>query len=137
MERKKKTAVYYAGFWRRVGAHILDVLISCVPQWILIKIWEEWGNPIMGGVMTVVMLWFYFALFESSSKQATPGKMAFHIIVTDLNGNRISLGRASGRFWAKLVSGLTIGIGYLMAGFTQKKQALHDMIAGTLVVKKE
>ncbi len=61
--------------------------------------------------------------------------MALGLKVTDLYGRRISLGRAIGRYFGKLLSGLTCLIGYIMAGFTQKKQALHDMIAGTLVVK--
>ena len=82
-----------------------------------------------------VAQWLYFALMESSSKQATLGKMALGIRVTDVNGNRIGFGRATGRHFAKILSGLILGIGFLMAAFTEKKQALHDMIAGTLVVK--
>ena len=71
---------------------------------------------------------------ESSAKQATLGKLALAIKVTDLNGNRISFGRASGRYFAKIISGLIFCIGYIIAGFTEKKQALHDMIANCLVV---
>ncbi len=73
---------------------------------------------------------------ESSSKQATLGKMALGIIVTDVNGERIGFGRATGRFFGKIVSGMIFYIGYIMAGFTDRKQALHDMMAGTLVVNK-
>jgi uncharacterized RDD family membrane protein YckC len=73
---------------------------------------------------------------ESSSKQATLGKLALGIVVTDLNGNRISFGRATGRYFGKIVSGMIFAIGYIMAGFTEKKQALHDMIASCLVVLK-
>jgi uncharacterized RDD family membrane protein YckC len=80
--------------------------------------------------------WLYFGLMESSAKQGTLGKMAVGIKVTDLNGNRISFGRATGRFFSKILSGLILYVGYMMAGFTEKKQALHDMIAGTLVVVK-
>ena len=61
--------------------------------------------------------------------------MALGIIVTDLDGNQISFGRANGRYWSKIVSSITLLIGYIMAGFTEKKQALHDIIAGTLVLK--
>jgi uncharacterized RDD family membrane protein YckC len=68
--------------------------------------------------------------------QATVGKMALGIVVTDLQGRRISWARANARYWAHLITGLTFGVGYLMVAFTQKKQALHDIIAGTLVVKK-
>jgi uncharacterized RDD family membrane protein YckC len=62
--------------------------------------------------------------------------MAIGIKVTDLNGNRISFGRATGRYFAKILSGMILMIGYIMAGFTEKKQALHDMIASCLVVMK-
>ena len=72
---------------------------------------------------------------ESSAKQATVGKMALGIIVTDLDGRRIGFGRATGRYFAKILSALTLGIGFLMAGFTERKQALHDMVASCLVVK--
>jgi uncharacterized RDD family membrane protein YckC len=73
---------------------------------------------------------------ESSSLQATLGKMTIGIFVTDLNGSRISFGRATGRHFAKIVSTLVFFLGYLMAGFTQRKQALHDVIAGCLVMRK-
>jgi uncharacterized RDD family membrane protein YckC len=73
---------------------------------------------------------------ESSSWQATLGKKAVGIVVTDLDGNRISFARAFGRYFAKLISLITLCIGYMMAGFTEKKQCLHDMICGTLVVKR-
>jgi uncharacterized RDD family membrane protein YckC len=93
----------------------------------------------MGTIMLVSALlfvgqWLYYALFESSALQATPGKLALGIKVVDEAGNRIGFGKASGRWFAKIVSNLILGIGYLMAGFTARKQALHDMMAGTLVV---
>jgi uncharacterized RDD family membrane protein YckC len=72
---------------------------------------------------------------ESSAKQATVGKMALGIIVTDLDGRRIGFGRATGRYFAKILSALTLGIGFLMAGFTERKQALHDMVASCLVIR--
>jgi uncharacterized RDD family membrane protein YckC len=75
-------------------------------------------------------------LMESSAKQATVGKMALGLVVTDLNGNRITFARATGRYFGKALSSLILHIGYLMAGFTPKKQALHDIIAECLVVKQ-
>lgn len=84
----------------------------------------------------VIVGWLYFALMESSAKRATIGKMLLGIVVTDLGGNRISFGRATARFWSKIISGLILYIGFIMAGFTEKKQGLHDIIAGTLVLKK-
>lgn len=88
------------------------------------------------GLLALVLQWLYFALMESSKNQATLGKMIVGIIVTDLYGNRISFGKASGRFFGKILSGLILNIGYIIAAFTEKKQALHDMIAGCLVVNK-
>ena len=74
-------------------------------------------------------------LSESSARQATLGKMAFGIVVTDVHARRISFARATGRFFGKVLSNLTFCIGYLLAAFTDRKQALHDLIAGTLVVR--
>jgi len=88
---------------------------------------------IIRGVFSALVSWIYEAALESSSYQATLGKMALGLKVTDLAGNRISFARATGRHFAKYVSGMIFFIGYIMAGFTERKQALHDMIAGTLV----
>jgi uncharacterized RDD family membrane protein YckC len=87
-------------------------------------------------ICSIVISWLYFALMESSTRQATLGKMALGIIVSDMNGQRISFARATGRHFTKIISGVILVIGFIMAGFTAKKQALHDMIAGCVVVKK-
>ena len=94
--------------------------------------------PAMMGFMVLRLFmtgvnWLYEALMESSSHQATLGKMIFGLKVTDLEGNRISFARATGRHFAKYASAMILGIGFIMAGFTERKQALHDMLAGTLV----
>jgi uncharacterized RDD family membrane protein YckC len=91
---------------------------------------------ILGGVMFIIQM-LYFAIMESSSKQATLGKMVLGIVVTDYEGRRISFGRALGRNLAKIISQVILFIGYLMVAFTEKKQGLHDMIASTLVVVKK
>ncbi|OGU55862.1 MAG: hypothetical protein A2V66_18000 [Ignavibacteria bacterium RBG_13_36_8] len=85
-------------------------------------------------ILAIIVQWLYFALMESSSKQATLGKMALNIKVVDMSGNRISFGRATGRYFGKIISGLILMIGYIMAGFTEKKQALHDIMANCLVI---
>jgi uncharacterized RDD family membrane protein YckC len=151
----------YAGFWLRVAAHLIDGMITGVvlcalliplalatglggalrnihpgeepdPAIILAFISSLW-ILILGGILAA---WLYYAYCESSEWQATPGKKVLNLAVTDLNGNRVSFGRASGRFFAKMISGLIpFGIGYVMAGFTEKKQALHDMIASCLVLR--
>jgi uncharacterized RDD family membrane protein YckC len=77
----------------------------------------------------------YEGLLIASSKQATVGKMVFRIKVTDLQGKRLSMGRSFGRHFAKYVSDMTLLIGYLIQPFTERRQALHDMIVGTLVIR--
>lgn len=150
-------AIGYAGFWLRFVALIIDGLIIDVVLGIPFFMFLGGagilraimaGNPpedLVGQFIGVVLLfalaasaavWLYYALFESSSWQATPGKRALGLYVTDLAGQRVSFARASGRFFAKIISRLTLMIGFLMAGFTERKQALHDMIAGTLVLRK-
>ena len=82
-------------------------------------------------LISAVLKWLYYALLESSSWQATVGKKALGLEVTDLEGRRISFGRATGGFFGKIISAMILYIGFIMAGFTEKKQALHDMMAGT------
>jgi uncharacterized RDD family membrane protein YckC len=90
----------------------------------------------LGMLAFMVVQWLYFAGMESSTRQATLGKSVMSLRVTNYEGQRISFGHATGRFFAKIVSGLVpLAIGYIMAGFTEKKQALHDFIAATLVLK--
>ena len=141
--------VGYGGFWIRVLAAIIDAIILRVVVTPINLIFgglglagtmsgvPHFGLAILGGGVTVVLLvfgpWLYEALMESSSYQATLGKMIFGMKVTDLYGNRISFGRATGRHFAKWLSGMILGIGYIMVGFTERKQGLHDILAGTLV----
>jgi uncharacterized RDD family membrane protein YckC len=131
----------YAGFWRRVAAWILDILVlGIVTVPLNLAFGDGPGSDSMGyspeaQSISTALGWLYFALMESSTKQATLGKMALGITVTDLEGRRIGFGKATGRYFAKILSFLTIGIGFLMVAFTARKQGLHDILAGTLVVK--
>jgi uncharacterized RDD family membrane protein YckC len=148
----------YAGFWRRFFAYIIDAILFSVVFFVIGGFFGLADVEVSGTVgsssgqysraadasegaqaifqiAAVIVSWLYFALLESSPKQATLGKMALGIKVTDLDGNRISFGRATGRFFAKIISGVILMIGYIMAAFTAKKQALHDIIASTLVIK--
>jgi uncharacterized RDD family membrane protein YckC len=125
----------YAGFWRRVAAVLLDGLIIggvTAPFTVGMSSGNRYSTT--ASSISTVVWWLYSALMESSAKQATLGKMALGIRVTDLDGNRIGFGKATGRHFAKILSALILGIGFLMAAFTEKKQALHDILAGTLVV---
>lgn len=142
--------VRYGGFWIRFVAAIIDGIIVQVVVMplsfvaggvsgfagVMGGIPHE-GLGVLGGLIGFVIgifgAWLYEALMESSSRQATLGKMVFGMKVTDLYGKRISFGRATGRHFGKWVSALILFIGYIMAGFTERKQALHDMLAGTLV----
>jgi uncharacterized RDD family membrane protein YckC len=124
--------VTYAGFWKRFAAVLIDFLILTIPS---IVIYAAVGRG-AGDLVVLVVDWLYFAYQESSPAQATIGKRALGIKVTDLEGNRISFGRATGRYFAKYLSAITLFIGFLLAAFTARKQALHDMIAGTLVVNR-
>ncbi|HEY0233392.1 MAG TPA: RDD family protein [Dokdonella sp.] len=141
----------HAGFWRRCAAMVIDGILisiaSAVVQAIVgVGMMGAAGaggdirpGAIVGAMMMPILIlfvgqWLYFALFESGKAQATPGKMAMGIKVVDDVGQRIGFGRASGRYFGKIVSGLILNIGYLLAGWTARKQALHDMMASTLVV---
>ena len=89
---------------------------------------------IVVGFISIGIEWLYYALMESSRRQATLGKIALNIKVVDQEGNRISFGRATGRYFGKILSGLIFMIGYIMAAFTAHKQALHDILANCYVV---
>lgn len=135
--------VFYSGLWRRFAAWILDVVVLVLCEVVLVWAFEgrsavQGTSSLAGSELILIFLleWVYFALMESSSYQATAGKMALGIKVVDLQGGRISFARASVRFLAKYLSAFIMGIGFLMAAFTQRKQALHDILADTLVVIK-
>lgn len=120
--------LHYAGFWWRVLAWFLDGLVLTAIFALLVGA----GDP---GAMCVVIGWLYSALMESSRWQGTLGKRACGLVVVDEQSNSISFARATGRYFAKYISVLTMGVGFVMAAFTRRKQALHDIIAGTLVLK--
>lgn len=145
-------AAIHAGFWRRVAAYTVDTLLVGIAMIVLFgllglasaaAITSEnagiaFGVMGLGYVLAIVMTWLYFAKLESSPSQATIGKRLMGLKVTDDRGARISFGRASGRFFGKIVTGLIpFGIGYMLAGWTGRKQALHDMMATTFVVFRE
>ena len=90
----------------------------------------------VGLVVAVIVTWLYFALLESSDWQATFGKRALGMLVTHVNGDRISFWRASLRHFSKALSGAVFGTGFIMLVWTPQKQALHDGIAKTLVVRR-
>jgi uncharacterized RDD family membrane protein YckC len=156
--------VDYAGFWLRFLAYLIDnvvmglgFILIVIPLFFLTGLGaflrdihpnEDMNNAgifaLMGflflaATATLVFTWLYHALMESSEWQATLGKRALGLVVTDMAGQRVSFGRATGRHFGKIITTLVsfgIGLGYLMAAFTEKKQALHDMLAGCLVLRR-
>lgn len=149
MENKK---IVYAGFWKRFSASVIDAVVIVfftVP--ILYLINNIAINSYFGGsnyadsfmmsyyawsFYLLIIRWAYYAGMECSPFKGTIGKIAVGIYVTDAAGNNITFGQATGRFFGKMISGLILYIGFMMAGFTDKKQALHDMMSNCLVLKK-
>jgi uncharacterized RDD family membrane protein YckC len=156
------SGVAYAGFWLRLVAFLIDgaisfflFLILLIPLFILtgagsalsrIGSREDISDDVAAFVgigfvlgflvMTVGVTWLYYALSESSSWQGTLGKKMLNLTVTDMAGQPISFGRASARYFSKFITNLIpLAIGYILAGFTEKKQAIHDMIASCLVLR--
>lgn len=126
----------YAGFWLRFVAAIIDGLIISLPfQLLSYAFMDSPAFVIVLWPLTIVAQWLYFAIMESSERMATIGKSVLGLRVTDMQGRRIGFGQATGRYFGKILSGITFLIGYIMAAFTEKKQALHDLIANTLVVR--
>ena len=149
--------VVQAGFWKRVAAYFIDYVILTVFTYIVLIPLSILGVVVggisgntdsaagsIGMILTMgigylfifVANMMYPAWMHSSKYQATLGKMAVGIKVVRSNGERLTLGRAVGRFFAYLLSSITLCIGFVMAAFTQRKQALHDIICDTLVVDK-
>ena len=144
------TEIKYAGFWKRFAACLIDGLITgilgfvvgfClgialmffgVASEVLLDPVVQLGFNIIGFVTGIS----YFVLMECSKFQGTIGKMVLGIKVTDLEGNKIGLAKAFGRYLGKIVSAIIVGIGFLMVAFTERKQGLHDSMSGCLVVNK-
>jgi len=132
-------AVAYAGFWRRVFALLFDwvaltaaTIVIAIP---LIMLMDGTGATIAYVIGLLVQI-FYWPVMESSARQATFGKVLMGIKVTDTGGQRTGFGKAFLRNLAKLLSSLIMGIGFLMAAFTSRKQALHDMVVSCVVVRE-
>jgi uncharacterized RDD family membrane protein YckC len=143
----KPLLVYaYAGFWRRFAACLLDWLVLSVITavlgfgvgfvWFTLTGDDELSRNIFSAILNLAMFiisWFYFAGQESSDSQATLGKRVAGIFVTDTQGEALGFGRASARYFSKMLSSILM-IGYLIMLITTKRQALHDLVAGTLVI---
>lgn len=141
----------HGGFWRRTAAYLMDGFIIGVVNWVITMILmvamvgslaagsfnAAIGTVVLQVLIGIVLSWLYFALQESSAAQATLGKRAMGLKVTDDYARRIGFGRATGRFFGKILSSVIFNIGFMLAGWTGRRQALHDMICGTVVVFRE
>jgi len=155
-------SVEYGGFWLRFLAYLIDgavimlgIFVVAVPLVFLTGLGtlvsqihpeEDFNGAGFWLIMAVIFLlaivslavtWVYHALMESSEWQATVGKKVLDLVVTDMAGRRVSFWRATGRHFAKIVSNMIYPFGHIMAGFTDQKQALHDMIAGCLILRRD
>jgi uncharacterized RDD family membrane protein YckC len=154
--------VEYAGFWLRFIAFLIDNVVMGIGFVLILiplifltglggflsqihpdeeindaGIFVLLGFIFLAATASLVFTWLYHALMESSEWQATVGKKALGLVVTDLAGQRVSFGRSTGRHFGKIITNMVpFLIGYIMAGFTEKKQALHDMLAGCLVLRR-
>jgi uncharacterized RDD family membrane protein YckC len=131
-----------AGFWRRCAARLMDSLIVGAVSALLTALLRlAFGADValswVGDLEGFAVGWLYVALQESSAAQATLGKRAMGLKVTDEHGERIGFGRATFRFFAQILSVAIAGVGFMMAGWTARRQALHDKLAGTLVVFRD
>jgi len=142
----------YAGFWLRGCAFAIDTFIlsfffgliaSAYPTQLMIfpdpntqSLLAFPRVTLAGFLLLFAMMWVYYAFFETSSWQATPGKKLFRLYVTDLDGRKITFWRSSMRYFGRKISEVTFLVGYFIAGFTDKKQALHDILAGCLVLRR-
>lgn len=138
-------ATGYAGFWRRFAARIIDIIVTVLVNMVIITIataiagWEQdtTDGQVEIYIIGFVVGWLYYAGMHSSPYQATLGKMALGIVVTGYDGQQIGFWHATARYLAEIISGLILLIGYLMVAWTERKQALHDMLTSTLVVNRE
>lgn len=127
---------WYSGFFRRLIASLIDIFVI-----ILFVVFFQFILGIMNGfffnITLFLIVWSYFSFQESSTRKGTVGKQAMNLIVTDLEGNRISFAQATMRFLGKFPAAFPFFTGFLLIFFTKKKQAFHDILAQTLVFIQE
>ena len=136
--------VSYAGFWRRFWAFLIDVIVTYFP---IATVRVLLGLPVSGSfdplqpaawwsaLFEMGIDWLYAAFLISSPWRATLGQAVMDLHVTDLNGDRITFGRATARYLAQILNLVTLGFGVLLQLFTARRQALHDLVSGTVVVR--
>jgi uncharacterized RDD family membrane protein YckC len=138
-----RTMDHYAGFGRRLVAYFIDSIVLMLAMWPISAMMSANLTPKGTIVVSIIgwaamlLIFIAFSAMESSGVQATPGKMLLGIVVTDNDGQRLSFARALGRNFAKIISLLAFGIGFLLIALNARGQGLHDLLAGTFVVAKQ
>jgi uncharacterized RDD family membrane protein YckC len=131
----------YAGFWIRFGAKFVDgIILNIINQMLGLLIRLAVKDVQQASIVILVLglaMQGAYVVYFIGKYGATPGKMACKIEVIRADGLPLTYGRAAGRFFAEWLSGLTLGIGYIMAAFDEEKRALHDRICDTRVVRKQ
>jgi uncharacterized RDD family membrane protein YckC len=151
-EPRTGTELHYASFWQRLAAHLIDQAAIFAAAWFVGRpfgamlggfVYIAGSRPAwdvmsyVGALLVAVFTSFVFeVVWTGSHLQATPGKLALHLKVTDCHGKPLGFAHAFGRYLLKALSGTMFGIGFLIQPFTAKKQALHDLLAGTLVISR-
>ncbi len=134
----------YASFWQRAIAFLIDGVILTIINSIVTKIFnmptvitdvKDLSDLLVPSLISILIGWLYYSIQESSSKRATLGKRAIGLQVTDVDGGQISFWRSTGRYFSAYLSALLLFGGYLMIPFNPKRQALHDLIAGTVIIR--
>lgn len=127
-----------ASFWTRVAALLIDLSVLAILNLLLVLVLNQLLSPALGKTLASFLGFFLFAAYfsglEGSTQGATLGKWALGLRVVDLDGQRIGFTHALGRFLGKLLSMAILLIGFLMAAFTERRQALHDFLSGTIVI---
>lgn len=133
-----KGTLNYAGFWIRFGAKFVDVIVLQVVGFIagFVIVPSAPGEFNVVALLVNFLIGLAYNVYFLGAYGATPGKMACGLKVVTAEGGPVSYGRAVGRYFAEIVSGLILGIGYIMAAFDEEKRALHDRMCDTRVIKK-
>ena len=136
----------YGGFWLRVGAYAVDCVVLLIPTLMISFLYraltpaasdaEQSAVALVDACLSVIVWWVYTAALQSSTWQATVGKKVCGLRVVGYGGDRISFGRATGRYFAGFLSALLLCMGFFMIAWTRRRQGLHDMMAETYVVKE-
>lgn len=140
--------IRHAGFWLRVLAGLVDSMILAIGLAVVALVvgstmgvvYADQASPEVPfyetlGLIGLVGTWSYFVLMESSARKATLGKLVLGLRVINAHGDRLSISQAVARFLGKVLGVLTLGSGFALSGLTRDKQGLHDLLAGTFVVR--